>query len=245
MGEDSVELAGIFILLGLALLVGLVADELGRRTRLPRVTILMIVGLVVGRSGFDLVPEAVEQWFEFLSVAALSMVAFLLGSSLTVKSFTAHGRAIISISLWIVVLTTLLVAAGLWALGMDPAVALVLGAIAAATDPAATADALKQARSPDGFGASLRGIVAIDDAWGLIAFSLAMVVANALAGGSDLSFIGTGLWEILGAFLLAAVIGFPAALLTGGSARAIRPWPRRSAWCSFVPGWRNGWRCRS
>ena len=204
-----------FILVGLFLLAGLVADTVGRRTRLPRVTILMLCGLAAGRSGLGLIPPEVEAWFEFLSTAALTMVAFLLGGSLTLRNFGAHGRLIMSVSLAIVLASTGLVSAGLWLAGLDPAVALALGAIAAATDPAATTDALKQVGAKGAFVDSLRGIVAIDDAWGLVAFSLVMVAINAMTGTADMSFLSNGAWEIFGAIGLATVIGLPAAYLTG------------------------------
>ena len=54
--------------LGVLFLVGLAADEIGRRTRLPRVTLLLLAGVLAGRSGLDLVPAEAETWYEFLSV---------------------------------------------------------------------------------------------------------------------------------------------------------------------------------
>ncbi len=204
-----------FLIIGLCLLGGLAADELGRRTRLPRVTFLMLIGVVVGQSGFQLLPDGIEALFEFLTTAALTMVAFLLGGALTYSNFAAHGRTIIWISVAIVLVTVLLVAPGLWLAGLDPSVALVLAAIAAATDPAATSDALKQAGQAGDFADSLRGIVAIDDAWGLLAFSMVMVAVQALNGATDLNALWEGAWEVFGALGLAAVIGFPAAYLTG------------------------------
>jgi Kef-type K+ transport system membrane component KefB len=63
---------------------GLVADTLGRRTRLPRVTLLLLIGIAVGPSGFGLIPgRPHEDWFELASTAALALVAFLLGNALT------------------------------------------------------------------------------------------------------------------------------------------------------------------
>lgn len=204
-----------FLTVGLFLLAGLAADELGRRTRLPRVTFLMLCGLLVGASGLDIVPPEVEALFDFFTVAALTMVAFLLGATLTRDTLAAHGAAILWISASIVVATIGLVALGLIALGMAPGPALALGAIAAATDPAATSDALKQAGARGRFADTLRGIVAIDDAWGLIAFSLVMVVAQGLNGVASDAALRDGLWEVFGALGLAVLIGGPAAYLTG------------------------------
>jgi len=205
----------IFLTLGALFLMGLAADELWRRTRLPRVTLLLISGVVVGRSGFDLVPEEAEAWYEFLSIAALTMVAFLLGSGFTRKALVAHGPQILIVSLAIVLVTLACVAAGLTLFGVPLGLALVLGALATATDPAATGDTIRQAGARGRFPDTLKGIVAIDDAWGLIAFSLMMVAAGLLNGHAGAGALAEAGREIGGALLLGAAIGIPGAYLTG------------------------------
>ena len=82
-------LAGLFF-------AGLLADMLGRRTRLPRVTLLLALGVLVGRSGFDLLPPAFDGWYDFLSITALTMVAFLLGNALKADKLRRSGRAILA-----------------------------------------------------------------------------------------------------------------------------------------------------
>jgi len=205
----------LLIALGGLFLIGLLADELGRRTRLPRVTILLACGIAVGPSGLDMIPPAAQALYDFLSVTALTMVAFLLGSSLTLAELRIHGRAILLISALIVVVTMALVTGGLWLLGLPLPLAILLGAIATATDPAATHDAIRQAGKTGPFPEILKGIVAIDDAWGLIAFSMAIVVAVSLGGELHLGHFGTAAWEVGGALGIGAMIGLPAAYLTG------------------------------
>lgn len=209
------ELSDLLIALGLLFLAGLAIDQIGRRTRLPRVTLLLACGLVIGAPGLDLLPPSATALYEFLSVTALTMVAFVLGSALTLRSLRRHGRAIVSVSVSITVVTIALVGLGLWLAGVPAPVALLLGAIATATDPAATQDAIRQSGGDGAFADELRGIVAIDDAWGLLAFSLAVVLAHGLNGGFDPSHLTVAAWEIGGALLLGAVIGLPAAYLTG------------------------------
>ena len=205
----------VFLTLGALFLVGLAADELGRRTRLPRVTLLLLIGVAVGRSGLDLVPSEAEAWYEFLSVAALTMVAFLLGSALTRRTLAAHGPQILVISIVIVVLTLVMVAAGLVLAGAPLGLALLLGAIATATAPAATEDTIRQSGMTGAFPDTLKGIVAIDDAWGLLAFSLMAVAAGLLNGHVQDSVVLEALREIGGALLLGAAVGIPGAFLTG------------------------------
>lgn len=209
----------VLITLGALFLAGLAADAIGRHTLLPRVTLLLGCGIAVGGSGLDLLPQEAEGLYDSLSTVALTMVAFLLGNSLTLETLRRHGRAILTISILIVLGTVALVALGLWLVGVPAPVALLLGAIATATDPAATQDALRQARAQGDFPKLLRGIVAIDDAWGVLAFSIAAVFAASLGGPLDLAHLTEALWEVGGALLLGTAVGLPAAYLTGRLAR--------------------------
>lgn len=199
--------------LGALFLAGLVADQLGHATRLPRVTMLLLLGLLVGQSGLGLLPERSEAWFEPLSYIALTMVAFLLGGELTRENLARHGRAIFAISLCVVLGTTLIVALGLIAFGLDPGLALLLGAIATATAPAAIADVIRQSGIRNGFSETLSGIVAIDDVWGLMMFSLCLALVYPFDSWSEP--VLAVVFDIGGAVLLGTVIGLPAAYLTG------------------------------
>ena len=122
------ELHLVLITLGVLFLLGLAADEVGRRTRLPRVTLLLGCGIAAGSSGFDLLPAEAEEWYEFLAITALRMVAFLLGGSLSRDILRTNGAAIFAISISVVLITIAMVGAGLWALGFDLSLALLLAA---------------------------------------------------------------------------------------------------------------------
>ena len=205
----------LFIVMGCLLLVGLVTDEIGRRTRLPRVTLLMLFGLAAGPFGFDLLPRGLETWYEFLSAAALTMVAFLLGGKLSLVTLRRQGRTIFLVSLSVVLVTAVLVFVGLFLIGAPPVMALLLAGIATATAPAATQDVVHATGARGPFADTLLGVVALDDAWGLVVFSLLLVLANALVGDAIPTALVLGLWEIFGSVIVGAVVGLPAALLTG------------------------------
>ena len=216
------DLALILVTLGTLFLAGLAADSFGRRTRLPRVTLLLLCGLAFGEAGLGVIPPEVTAWYDFLAITALTMVAFLLGNALTLDTLRARGAAILSVSVAIVLVTIAVVFLGLVLLGLPPALALILGAIATATDPAATQDAIAQSGREGPFTDTLKGVVAIDDAWGLIAFSLVIVAAAQMAGGEavPLSHMAAEAgYEIGGALLLGLAIGLPGAALTGRLSR--------------------------
>ncbi len=203
------------ITLGALFLVGLVADELGRRTRLPRVTLLVLLGVLIGPVGLNFLPAVTEGWYDFVASIALTMVAFLLGEALSREQIKTHGREIIRISIIVVLVTVALVFGGLVLLGVAPVLALLLAGIATATDPAATEEVIRQTRAEGHFSGVLKGIVAIDDAWGLITFSIILAFANFLTGNGVQTSILHGLFEIAGAVAVGIAVGVPAAALTG------------------------------
>jgi Kef-type K+ transport system membrane component KefB len=210
----------LFITLGALFLAGLAADMAGRRTRLPRVTLLILIGIAAGPAGLGLVADGAKDWFEVASIAALALVAFVLGNAMTRENLAAHGREILLVTTAVVTVTLIVMTAGLSALGLDPGLALILAAIGTATAPAATLDILAQARAKGPFTERIRGIVAVDDAWGLIVFSLVLVVV--LAGGGNGAEPGHGstplahaAYDLGGALAVGLLTGLPAAYLTG------------------------------
>jgi len=211
------ESAIVFILLGGAFLLGLAADAIGRRTHLPRVTMVLVLGFLVGPAVLDLLPEGYEGLFQRASEIALTMVGFLLGESLVHSIRDGDGRVVLLISITAVVATAAIVFAGLWAIGVPITAALLLAGIATATDPAATVDVIRQTGAKGRFPDVLKGVVAIDDAWGLLGFSLLMSVAQVTSGNGD-GFWGPlreGLWEIGGAIVIGTVLGLIMAAVAG------------------------------
>jgi len=202
--------------LGVLLLLGLVTDALGRRTPLPRVTLLLIFGFLMGPSVLDLLPSLGEKWFHVVADMALVMVGFLLGGKLTLPSMRRHGRLVLWISIASVVATAAVMLVGLLLVGVRLDVALLLAGIAPATAPAATADVVHEVRAHGRFSRTLLGIVAVDDAWGLILFSLMLTAAHGCGeqGGTAVPLLG-GAWELGGALLLGIGLGMPMAYLTG------------------------------
>lgn len=204
------------VTLGALILLGLVAETLGRRTHVPGVTLLLLLGLAIGPVGLDVLPAERERWFPLLAHVALVMIGFLLGGEFTRRSLRERGRTVLVVSLAVTGVTFLVVGGGLLAAGVEPAVALLLGAIATATAPAATVAVVSELKARGEFSRTLLGIVAVDDVWGITLFTLALSAAGALTGveASGALALG-GLLELGGGALLGLVLGFPMAMLTG------------------------------
>jgi len=202
--------------LGLLFLLGLTTDTLARRARLPRVTLLLLFGFVMGPSVFNVMPLETRPWFALVSDMALVMIGFLLGERFTRAGLKRYGRLVLIFSVAEVAVTAMVVLAGFLVLGVPIVVALLLAGIATATDPMATLDVVRESRARGVFSRTLLGVVAIDDAWGLIIFSLLLTAAQSLSGGAGgPSPILHGLIEVGGALLLGVGLGVPMAFLTG------------------------------
>ena len=202
--------------LGGMLLVGLAMDAIGRRTVLPRVTLLLLFGIVIGRDMLDLIPQVFTDRFELIANMALLMVGFLLGGKLTGDFLKKSAGTTLWISISTAIVTTLVVAAILAAVGVTPGIAILLGCIASATAPAATMDIVLESGCKGRFSDLLLSIVALDDLWGLMLFSIGIALVSIMVGSAAHAMqLYFALWDIGGALLLGAALGFPAAFLTG------------------------------
>jgi NhaP-type Na+/H+ or K+/H+ antiporter len=132
----------ILIAVGILFLAGLLLDKIGRIVHVPRVTLLILLGAVVGPPLLDWLPHDFNESNEFYAPTALTMVAFLLGGSLNPETLKSHGREIMIISLTLVAVSVTVVATGLWLIGLPVGIAVLLGGMSAATDPAATHDVI-------------------------------------------------------------------------------------------------------
>lgn len=206
----------LLITLGGVFLLGLLTSTIGRRTSLPRVTLLILLGILIGDSGFAIIPSEVGELFGIIADMALVMVGFLLGGQLTPRMLSSGGREVLAVSLCAALATAAVVCAGLWALGVPLPVALLLGCIASATDAAAIFDVVREQGGDSRFSRVLLAIVAVDDVWALVLFAGGMAFATAFAGASgDEHFLLNALREVFGALLIGIVLGVPAAYLTG------------------------------
>lgn len=212
------EQALILVTLGALLLVGLAAKALGRLTHVPGVTLLLLLGVSVGPIGLDLLPEASEEWFPLLARIALVSIGFLLGHEFTTRAVRERGREVLILSGVVTLVTAVSVTGGLALLGLPLPMALLVGVIATATDPAATLAVVDEVKAKGPFTRTLLGVVAVDDVWGLVLYSLLVPVAVWLGDygqGAGLTLGLIGLRELGGGVLLGLVLGVPMAFLTG------------------------------
>ena len=185
------------ICLAAALIGGLMLSRLTKLLGLPAVTAYLLAGLALGPFllgalkipglGFNSL-EQVEE-LNVITNTALGFIAFTIGNEFRLSQLRATGAKAITIGILQAVLTTVLVDAVLIGLHFCfPAVisipcALILGAIASATAPAATLMVVRQYKADGPLTRLLMLVVAIDDAVGLVLFSVSFGIATALSQG--------------------------------------------------------------
>jgi Kef-type K+ transport system membrane component KefB len=208
--------AQLILAVGGMFLFGMAAYFLGKHTFLPRVSILVIFGIIIGPAGLDLIPPALIGNFDLIATMALFMIGFLLGGKLTRQSLSRSGSTGLLISLSAAIGTAVIVFVALLLIGVPGEIALLLGCIASATAPAATVDIVMESNNSSKFSRLLLMVVALDDIWGLILFSFALAGVTVIQGlDSTTSPLLIAAKDIGGGVLIGLIIGLPAAYLTG------------------------------
>ena len=188
----------MLILLSFSILSGLIMSRAAKMVNLPSVTAYLVAGLligpfVLGRAGirgigFSTMEEVNS--FSIISQAALGFIAFEIGNEFRLKDLKTMGRSAITVGILQAVITTIVVDIALLSLHflfpslISMSSAITLGAIAAATAPAATLMVVKQYKAQGPMTKPLLMVVAIDDAVGLVLFSLSFGMATAMETGA-------------------------------------------------------------
>ena len=217
------------------LLAALLSTRLMKVLRLPNVTGYIITGIIMGpfvfgvlfnSFSYDNIESSVIATYvkqiSWLSDVALGFIAFSIGTSFKFDTLKAVGKKVLIITILESLFASIFVILAL--LGLHFAfqaqipleLVLTLGAIAAATAPAATLMVIKQYRAQGEMVNTLLPVVALDDASALILFAILFQIASALSSGTGLSFyamLGKPLLEIAMSLGLGAVIGLFISLL--------------------------------
>jgi len=208
----------VLFLLGLALFGGTIGGRLFQKLRIPRVVGYIIIGILIGQSGLRIVDDKIIEALRPFNYFALGLIGFMVGGELKKEIFLKYGKQLIYILLCEGIAPFLLVTlsigiVGTLLFGSTPFVwglALLLGAISSATDPATTTSVLKEYKTRGPLTTTILGIVALDDGLALLLFAIASSIAGALIGrmGSGaLSAIIHPFYEIGGAVVIGILSG--------------------------------------
>ena len=173
----------LFSLAG-AMVFGLLFTRAAKRIHLPNVTAYLVAGLAIGPYCLGLMPKSSLESVNIISTVALGFIAFSIGGEFKLSNMKLIGGKAITITFFQALMAVGLVDAVLLLCGFHPSVALTLGAIAAATAPAATLMVVRQYKAQGAVTRTLLPVVAMDDAVGLVVFAVSIGLAKAYAGGT-------------------------------------------------------------
>ncbi|HEY9898955.1 MAG TPA: cation:proton antiporter, partial [Pantanalinema sp.] len=170
--------------LGLLVLLGFACARLFRRLGLPAVTGYLLVGVAVGPSALHLVGEPTLGALKPLSAFCLATIFFLLGEEFKLQELRKLGPRFLSITLVQCLLTFVLVS-GLLVLARAPLeIALLMGAIAGTTDPAATLGVIRELRAKGELVKTLLAVIALNSLVEMVLFNLLLPVVEVVHRGS-------------------------------------------------------------
>ena len=210
--------------LSISLLAGLMLSRLAKLAKLPAVTAYIIAGILVGphvlgligAPGIGFISHADVKSYGIICDVALGFIAFSIGNEFRLSQLKKIGKQATIVGIFQAVITTVLVDVALILLHLAmPTVlsleaAIVLGAIASATAPAATLMVVRQYKAKGPLTDILLPVVALDDAVGLVLFAVSFGVAKAMQSGriDAVSVIVEPLLEVMLSLILGAACGF-------------------------------------
>ena len=212
------------ICLAIAVIAGLLLSRVTKLFGLPAVTAYLVAGLAIGPFllgglnipglGFNSLEQV--EGLGILTQTALGFIAFAMGNEFRLCHLRTFGKQAITIGILQAVVTTvavdiiLIVVHLIFPGGLSFGAAITLGAIASATAPAATLMVVRQYKAHGPLTKLLMLVVAIDDAVGLLLFSLSYGIASTISSGviNVLSMVVEPLLEIILSLVLGAVMGW-------------------------------------
>ncbi len=210
--------------LSISLIAGLLLSRLAKLAKLPAVTAYLVAGILVGPyvlgafgvPGIGFISMADVKHYSIICDVALGFIAFSIGNEFRLAQLKKIGKQATIVGIFQAVFTTLLVDAVLIALHfampdtLSLEAAIVLGAVASATAPAATLMVVKQYKAKGPVTDILLPVVALDDAVGLVLFAISFGVARAMNAGtvSITAVVVEPILEVVLSLALGATMGF-------------------------------------
>ncbi|MDH3330316.1 MAG: cation:proton antiporter, partial [Desulfobulbaceae bacterium] len=213
----------IALTLGIAILlsIGLLFAKIAQLVRLPSVTGFIIAGLVMGPSFLELVSIETISKLEHFTQIALMLIAFGIGEHIELRRLGNIASDVFYISVIQAMSAFILVTVGVfltaWLIAGNTAnnldnyiLALLLGAVAVATAPAALLHVVREMGAKGPLTSTLMAVVAVDDGIAIMIFGMSMSVAHQLAGPGTVSAVHAAaecLYEIGFSLIIGVVTG--------------------------------------
>lgn len=210
------------VLLGFILLVAYVSGAAAAGFRLPRLTGYVLVGIVVGPFALGILTTEAVASLRTIDELALALIALTAGGELKMAELRRSLRSIVGMAVGVIAFVVVGMTALVLALrpvapvlagepwGFALGVALLLAIWSANSSPDATIAVINESGSTGELTETILGVTILKDVLVIVLFAVALSLARPLAGsaGFDPALIGTVAWEVGGALLVGAFLGW-------------------------------------
>ncbi|MGE4583646.1 MAG: cation:proton antiporter [Sphaerochaeta sp.] len=178
----------VFLYLAAIFGAGYVIKHITSAIKVPEVTGYVLLGVILGNSVVHLLTTPVLDSLSSVSTIALGLISFMIGIELKLDVIKKLGKSIMSIVTFESMGAFLVVSLGLYFIfRADLNTALLLGAVASATAPAATVAVIKQYKAKGELTSTILAVVGIDDAAALIIYVFIESFVSSNLSGSSVS----------------------------------------------------------
>jgi len=211
---------GALFEVAIILLIGYLLGNLANLLKMPRVSGYIVAGILMSPYVFGLIDKEFLDRSDIITHASLSIITFLIGSSLNWQKIKGLGKTIFGITIGEAELAYLAVFGAMtayfyyftdYSFPIVLAIALLFGALASPTDPAATLEVIHEYRAKGVLTTTVLGVAALDDATGIINFVLGTSISQTLVSGKELQIL-SAIFEIskniFGAIAIGIAMGF-------------------------------------
>ena len=100
MHFNFVDSANLILLLGFILILGAIGGRLFQKLKIPQVVGYIVIGIIIGQSGFQILSSQVITALDPINSLALSLIGFLIGAELKTSVIKKYGKQFTGILLF-------------------------------------------------------------------------------------------------------------------------------------------------
>lgn len=213
----------ILLILGLLLIVAYILGYVLEVRGIPKIIGYILTGIIFSPNTVDWIPDQVIINTGSLLAVSLAFIAFEVGGELKWSTIKKQEKEIVGITFLAGLIPLILITSFFYFVfilfpTISPfathesmlAFSLLVAALASPTDPAAMLAIVHQYKAKGSVKNTILGVAALDDALGIIIFSIAIAVASFLLGqseglGTTIQFVAK---HIIGGIIVGAIAAF-------------------------------------
>ncbi|MDP8299820.1 MAG: cation:proton antiporter [Candidatus Tantalella remota] len=213
-----------FLIVGIILFSGFVFGQVFQRLGLPKIVGYLLAGVVLNPQICTFIPSNITTETDIIENIAIAFIAFAIGGTIVFPKIKEQGKGIFFITIFEAEITFLLITAGFvmllplvtnfpqtgWFTIFIP-FSLLLGCLGSPTDPSVALAVTHEYKAKGEVSSTMLSVAGFDDVLGIINYSVAIVIAQAIITKEAFSVstvVLTPVLILLGSVVLGCSLGF-------------------------------------